>query len=301
MYRSVVRFVLKDGFGPKGRQLVQAGLASAALLMLGAVSFQNADAGEKARMPDGVSAVYVISFNGFNIGSFKFDAELNGNSYTLNGDAELSALLGAFHWRGISRASGEVVRQGPKPADYTLAFNGTGRSGSIKVGFDGNGVRSASVMPPFRIASDEVPLQRKHLDGALDPLTAVMVLTLAPTDKPCDQTLAIFDGKQRFDLKLAYREHRALNSFPWQTGRSAKSVVCSVDYQPLGGYRPTAQTQQLASSKDIEIAMLPVPSAHLVVPQEVRIPTGFGSVVLSAEKVSITQGRTRRVALLEGH
>ena len=296
MYTRVVRPLL---FSRAGH--VAAARSGLAALSLAALCFQHIPASSApARTPVKVSAVYAITFNGFNIGSFKFDSEVDGKRYTLRGDAELSALLGAFKWRGISLASGRVGRRGPKPSDYLLSFKGTSRNGSIKVGFDRKGVNSASIVPPIPVMPDEVPLQRKHLKGALDPLTAVMALTIGSSKKPCNQTLSIFDGKQRFDLKLAYRGQRASQWFPGQPGPATAKMVCSVKYKPLGGYRMTSQTKLLAQSDGLEIAMLPVPSANVAVPHEIRIPTGYGDIVLTAEKVSLTDRNQRRLALLGG-
>ncbi len=250
-----------------------------------------ASAGSKA-VPAEVEATYQIAFNGFNIGSFKFRSETDGQSYSLNGDAELSALLGAFKWRGVSRAAGRMSNGRPLPAGYTLAFRGNARSGSIRLGFNDNTVTSASVVPPFPVTSDEVPLRRQHLKDALDPLTAVMALTFGSAENPCGQSLSIFDGKQRFDLALSYRGTRP-------AGTARKAVVCGVDYRPLGGYRANAQTRELASSNGIEIALLPVPKANIAVPQEIVIPTGYGNVVLSADKVQVKDENKRRIALLD--
>jgi len=288
------------GYLTPTRPKVVLGWAAALLPAAFIALFTHSASSEPARVPEKVDAVYSISFNGFDIGSFKFEATVEGQSYTLNGDAELSALLGAFKWRGISRASGRVGGSGPKPADYSLAFNGTGRSGSIKVGFDGKGVTSASIVPPIPVASDEIPLQRQHLSGALDPLTAVMALTFGSAANPCDRKLAIFDGKQRFDLQLSKRAERETRGFPGDQRSGGLSVVCGVDYRPLGGFQMTAQTEQLAKSTGIEISMLPVAGANLAVPQEVRIPTSVGSVILTAEKITVTDGYKRRVAFLEG-
>ncbi len=295
--RASVPKVLKSLLG----RTAQVGILPASLSLAVLAVFTTSASSAPARMPEKVEAVYTISFNGFNIGSFSFEASLEGKSYTLNGDAELSALLGAFKWRGISRASGRVSGNRPKPSDYSLAFKGTGRSGSINVGFDGRGVKSATIVPPIPVAYDEIPLQRKHLSGALDPLTAVMALTFGTASDPCGRRLAIFDGKQRFDLQLKKRGVRAANIFPGETRSRGENVVCSVDYRPLGGFRMTPQTEQLAKSTGIEISMLPVSSSNVAVPQEVRIPTGVGSVILSAEKITITDGSRRKVALLAGN
>ncbi|MCH9806265.1 MAG: DUF3108 domain-containing protein [Alphaproteobacteria bacterium] len=295
MFKCVVRrsSPARSGF------MLRAGFSSLALAvgLLSLTSSSAISAGGKA--PSRVDAVYSISFNGFNVGSFKFASEVRGKSYSLKGDAELSALLGAFKWRGISRSSGKLNKNGLVPADYVFNFKGSSRSGSIKVGFDKKGVRSASIVPPIPVSADEVPLQRSHLKGALDPLTAVMALTIGSNkSNPCSRKLPIFDGKQRFDLKLSYRGHKTARGFPGQRSQGTGSVVCQVRYQPLGGYRMTSQTRQLAASTGIEISMLPVSGGSLVVPQEVRIPTSVGSVVLTAESVNVSEAGKRKVALL---
>lgn len=296
MFKSVVRRPSKA----RASILLRTGLASAALAA-GLLPFTNSSVLAAGRdVPSTVNAVYSISFNGFDIGSFKFNSEVRGSTYSLNGDAELSALLGAFKWRGVSRSSGKLSKNGLKPADYAFNFNGSSRSGSIKVGFDRSGVTSASIVPPIPVMAGEVPLQRSHLKGALDPLTAVMALTIG-SDKsnPCGKKLAIFDGKQRFDLQLAYRGTKTIGGFPGQQRSGAQSVICSVRYKPLGGYQLNSQTRQLASATGIEISMLPVKGGALVVPQEVRIPTSVGSVVLTAQSVNVTEAGKRKVALLE--
>lgn len=251
-----------------------------------------------AKLPAKVSAVYAISFNGFDIGSFRFESEVRGKTYVLNGDAELSALLGAIKWRGISRSSGTLGKNGPKPSGYMLSFNGSAQSGSVKVGFGRGQVTSASIVPPFGMAHDEVPLTRQHLKNAIDPLSAVMALSFGTAKNPCNRKLAVFDGKQRFDLKLGYKGKRAAHGFAGQGGRAPAAVVCGVRYNPLGGFRPTVETMHLAKSDGIEIAMLPVPRSNIAVPHEITIPTSYGHVVVTAQKISLENDRRRKVALL---
>ena len=297
MCACVVRSNLTSRVGHRVRETVWPAVLSIAALCL---THGPALSGQ-TRIPAQVSAVYGISFNGFSIGSFKFDSKVDGKRYALNGDAELSALLGAFQWRGISQTSGKVSRSGPKPSGYLMSFKGTGRSGSIKVGFDRKGVKSASIIPPIPVAKDEVPLQRGHLQGAIDPLSAVMALSLGSGTRPCAQRLSVFDGKQRFDLKMSYRGQRPAPKVAGQPGLAKTMTVCSVRYQPLGGYRMTSTTKQLAQSDGLEVSMLPVPGANFAVPHEIRIPTSYGSIVLLAEKINVTDRHKRRLALLGAH
>lgn len=247
--------------------------------------------------PAHVSADYTIAFNGINIGGFKFKSSISGRDYVLDGDAELSALLGAFNWRGVTRASGNVGGNEPQPAGYTFTFKSTVRSGSVKLGFSKDRVSNVSLVPPIPEEPDEVPLEKKHLDGALDPLTAVMALTRPAGDKgPCDRVIPIFDGKQRFDLRLSYSRQEPVREIQ-QSGQPGIAIVCSVRYVPIGGYSPS-EAEQMAENTGIEVSLRPVPSANLFVPHEIRIPTIAGSVTLTSARVDIMMSSQERIALV---
>ena len=112
--------------------------------------------------PAEVQALYRIEFNGFDVGTFEFNSSVAGSGYTLTGDAQLSALLGAFRWQGQTRTAGTLSADVPKPAGYTFDFAGTGKSGSIKMGFNGEGVTNVSQVPPAGPAPGTVPLRDQH-------------------------------------------------------------------------------------------------------------------------------------------
>lgn len=247
--------------------------------------------------PAQVNADYNITFNGFDIGSFKFQSAINGRGYVLDGDAELSALLGAFKWRGVTRASGNVSSRDPKPAGYTFTFKGAARSGSVKLGFNKDRISNVSLVPPIPDADDTVPVKKEHLKGALDPLSAVMALTRpVGNNGPCERVIPVFDGKQRFDLRLSYRRQEPIKETK-QSGQPGIAIVCSVRYVPIAGYSP-AEVEQMAENDGIEVALRPVPSANLYVPYEIRIPTVAGSVILSSSRVDIKMTDQQRIALV---
>lgn len=247
--------------------------------------------------PAHVRADYTIAFNGINIGSFKFKSAISGGEYVLDGDAELSALLGALNWRGVTRASGEVGGRAPQPAGYTFTFKSTARSGSVKLGFSKDRISNVSLVPPIPDALDTVPVERKHLKGALDPLSAVMALTRPAGDKgPCDRVIPIFDGKQRFDLQLSYNRQELVRETQ-QSGQPGIAIVCSVRYVPIAGYSPS-EVEQMSENTGIEVSLRPVPSANLFVPHEIRIPTIAGTVALTSARVEITMNGQARIALV---
>lgn len=248
--------------------------------------------------PSRVHAVYKVTFNGFDIGNFEFNSAVSGSSYTLSGDAKLSALLGAFTWQGVTRTSGALASDAPRPAGYTFNFQGTGRSGAVKLGFTGDSVSNVALVPPQPPAPTTVPVREPHLKGVLDPLSAVMALSRTSGANPCARKLSIFDGKQRFDLQLAFKRQEHVQD-PRPTGQPGVAFVCRVKYQPIAGHKLNDETRAMAASDGIEVSLRPVPSANLFVPHQINIPTGAGTASLTAVRVQIVTPRNEQIAL--GH
>ena len=59
--------------------------------------------------PHEVQALYKVRFNGFEVGTFEFNATVNAQAYVLTGNAQLSALLGVLSWKGETRAAGTLT------------------------------------------------------------------------------------------------------------------------------------------------------------------------------------------------
>lgn len=247
--------------------------------------------------PHEVQAHYKVRFNGFEIGTFEFTATVNAKAYVLTGNAHLSALLGALNWKGETRAAGTLTSVAPKPAGYAFDFNGIGKNGSIRMNFSGNSIVNVLHTPPLEPEPDIVPVREEHLKGVLDPLTAVMALARSGNGGPCGRKLAVFDGRQRFDLLLTFaREERVVEARP--SGQPDTAIVCRVQFIPIGGHKMDAETQHMAGSSGIELALRPLPSVNLFVPYQITIPTIAGSATLTSHWVQITTEQRGQIALV---
>lgn len=269
-----------------------AAVASASLVMSGA-----AVASEP--WPHEVQALYKVRFNGFEVGSFEFSSTVQAQTYKLSGNAQLSALLGALSWKGETHTAGTLAANAPRPAGYTFDFNGLGKNGSIRMNFAGDNVANVSHAPPLPPQTDTVPVRDGHLKGVLDPLSAVMALAKTPTSgaDPCKRKLSIFDGRQRFDLVLSFlREERIVEAKP--SGQPDMALVCRVQYFPVAGHKLNEETQHMATTNGIEIALRPVPSANLFVPHQITVPTIAGSATLTSHWVQIKTQRNEQIALV---
>ncbi len=256
--------------------------------------------------PAEVTAIYKVSFAGLDLGTFRFQSKVDGGrsaagTYALTGQARLKGPLGTFEWNGTTNSAGSAAAAGPKPQAYTFDFNssaiiGKNKSGAVKLGFKDGAVSNVSVVPLKPPAADMVPIKDEHKRNVLDPLSAVMALSLASGQKPCDRKLAIFDGKQRFDLALSFRrQQRIVEARP--SGQPGVGYVCRVRYTPIAGYRDNEDTEKLVTNGNIEITLRPVPSANLMVPYHVSIPTGAGTATLTAQRIEITTRSRGLIAL----
>src|SRR2546427_647632 len=72
--------------------------------------------------------------------------------------------------------------------------------------------------------------------GIVDPMTALLVTVggsgdvLAP--EACQRTLPIFDGRRRYDLKLAFKR---IDTVKADKGYRGPAVVCGVTFQAIAG------------------------------------------------------------------
>ena len=253
--------------------------------------------GQADPWPTTIRAAYEVNFNGFNVGTFEFQAQTEDESYSLTGTARLTLLLGAFSWIGETRAFGLISNQVPKPAAFSFDFKANSKTGSTKVDFDDGAVLEVRHNPRPEPKTDIVPLRDQHLKGVLDPLSAIMVVSNYSNPDPCERRLPIFDGKERFDLVLSYKGEVKVNE-QQPSGQPAIAHVCRVKYRPIAGHKADAENSYLATTDAIEVALRPIPSANVLVPYQITIPTLLGYATIVSKRVEIDSPGRPQIALL---
>jgi hypothetical protein len=135
------------------------------------------------------------------------------------------------------------------------------------------------------------------LKGVLDPLSAVMVVAQYANPDPCEHRLPIFDGKERFDLLLSYKGQVKVNE-QQPSGQPAIAHVCRVRYQPIAGHKVDAESSYLATTDAIEVSLRPIPSANVLIPYQITIPTLVGYATIVSKRVEIESPGLPQIALL---
>ena len=142
-----------------------------------------------------------------------------------------------------------------------------------------------------------MPIKPEHLKSVIDPLTAVLVTTRAKGGSPCGRRLAIFDGKQRFDLLTTPAgQQKVPEARP--SGQPAIGYVCKVRYVPVAGYKDTEDFRSTINNSSAEIALRPVPSANLLVPYRITVATKWGTATMMLHRMDIVTPGQKQIALV---
>ena len=273
-------------------------LAFGAVLGIAAISnLSHSAAAQGAEpWPAEVQANYRIQFSGFEVGQFTFNSSVHERTYAISANADISALLGVVRWNGVTRVSGALAGNGPRPAGFSFDFRGSSKSGSIRMAFGNGAVKAVDVSPAMPDPPGTVPVQPAHMRGVLDPLSAILSLSRPRDGNPCSQRLAVFDGKTRFDLVFSLKGEMPIADA--KPGAQAEMLtLCQVRVNPVAGHVEDEKSAQLRRNTGIEVAFRAIPSAGLFVPHRITVPTFAGSAELVAQSLTIRTHR-EQIALV---
>ncbi len=279
------------GAGARGRSFYRTFIAVAAMI----VPVQRATAVD-ASWPNEVSAVYELSFNGFDVGTYKFTAHFNGKTYAAVGKSEVSALFGAFKWVGNFSGNGALEPSGVRPLAFEMSYKTKKKVTSVKIGFTGIGVSSVALVPNKPPAAETVKLKPENLRNVFDPMAAMIAMSDANAADACHRTIPVFDGKQRYDLRLSFKGREPVTE-QHPSGQPKELVLCRVKYVPIAGHKPKDFVSPWIDYNNIEIALRAVPQAGIYVPYRVTVPSSLGNAVMTADTINITAANNQQIAL----
>jgi hypothetical protein len=125
-----------------------------------------------------------------------------------------------------------------------------------------------------------VPLTASHKNNILDPVGAFLVAVNNPADgnRVCNRTVKVFDGWQRFDVRLSYREIKAVTG-----AYRGNAIVCGARYVPIAGHRPSRESvEYMANNQRLEVWMVPIEGTNVMIPYRIMIGTQVGDLIVQA-------------------
>jgi hypothetical protein len=182
------------------------------------------------------------------------------------------------------RARGDVKDGRPEARSFTSEIRSEGESLSVTMAIEEGNVAELTVTPPPGDPSLLVPEADRR--GIVDPLTAMLVPTEAATadlsQDACRHTLAIFDGRHRYDLKLTFRRMDKVSA---EKGYAGPAVVCGLSFQPIAGHRASdALVKYLSEGREMELVLAPVAGTRVLAPFGLSIGCALANLVIWASR-----------------
>ena len=247
-----------------------------------------------------LEARYEVTLAGLPIGAGSWMIDISDNHYLAAASGATTGLLRVFTGgQGTSAARGTLTSGGvPLSAIYAATITTREKSDEVRLTINHGDVKDSRLEPPRDKDPERIPITPAHQRGILDPMTASLLRTPDSGDPmgpaTCSRTLAIFDGRLRYDLKLAYKRIEQVKT---DKGYAGPALVCSVTFTPIAGYIPSRYAiKYIARLKDMEVWFAPIAGTHVLVPIHAQGPTPIGPVVLQATQFIATMVPTRASA-----
>jgi hypothetical protein len=145
-----------------------------------------------------------------------------------------------------------------------------------------------------------VPITVDDTREVVDPLSAFLV-AVGPLEKvdgetACNRTVKVFDGWQRFDLRLSYKETRTIKGRG--QGYAGDVYRCQARYVPISGHREnTKSVKQMVDNQRLEVWLAPIAGTQMLVPYKILIgDTNLGDLIVVATRFVVEKTENRASA-----
>jgi len=232
-------------------------LALAAALLVGTPAVQASN-----RDLLSIEADYSASVLIFPVGRVALNAEIDETRYRADAHVEAAGLAALFT---------DIERTGDKRRD-------------IDVRFDSN-IAHATAQPDFS-SWGQPPANEQDRTGVVDPMTAILQLSeivLANNDTPCQGVIPVFDGKQRYDLRLSSRGMERVRTRAWR----GEALVCDAYYEPISGYDPEDWPTPGETRHPLTIWIAPIADGTAFLPVRLHTRAGFGGVTVELRTLTL--------------
>ncbi|MHA1157347.1 MAG: DUF3108 domain-containing protein [Alphaproteobacteria bacterium] len=244
-----------------------------------------------------LKATYLISIAGLTIGRAQVEGRFAAGQYA-------TAISGATF--GISRfvsdatavlaGNGHIDGTMVLPVSYNLQTREDGFGTLVRMAMSDGAVTEVEAMPNLIEATDRVPVRKSDKRDVVDPIGAFVVSLgsdgAASDEAVCDRTVRVFDGWQRFDVRLFYKHTKTVRS-----GYSGPAIVCGARYVPVAGHRPGREAvQYMAANKRLEVWLVPVEGTNVMVPYQFVIGTKIGDLLITARRFKVTLSEKQAAA-----
>lgn len=256
-------------------------LAAATAVLAFAVACPAGGHAQQAKL----EARYVASLAGIPVGRGAWVLDIQNDQYSADASGATTGLLRVFaSGKGRSTTQGDVANGQLLPRRYGTTIVADKKTEEVAMAIDGGTVTEFTVNPPPNPDPNRVPITEAHRHAITDPMTASLIRVSGNGDllsaDACTRSAPIFDGRLRYDLKMAFKRMETVKA---EKGYQGRVVVCAIYFSPVAGYIPGRKViEYLTGLRDMEVWLAPVIGTRVLVPYKVSIPTPLGVAVLEA-------------------
>jgi hypothetical protein len=254
-----------------------------------ALALMTAALGHHAHAEGKLDASYTISLARIGVGDITATVVFGDSDYTISARGRAGGVMKALvDGEGSFTSRGTVKDAHPVPTTFTSKIVSNVEASDVTMVLDEGRVKELTATPTPSL--DRVPVTETNRQAIVDPLTAMLFSAAVTGDGlsqgACRHTLPIFDGHQRYDLKLAFKR---MDKVTAEKGYAGPVVVCSITYEPIAGHRAsTALVKYLSEGREMEIALAPVAGTRLLVPFRISVVSMLANLVIEANRFEAT-------------
>ena len=246
--------------------------------------------GDHAHAEGKLDASYTISFARIRVGDIAATGVFGESEYAISARGRAGGIMKVLVDGEASFSTHGTIKDGyPVPTTFTSKMVSGAETSDVTMVLDEGSVKElAATVPPPK--SDRVPVTQTNRQGIVDPLTAMLFSAAAAgeglSQEVCRHTLPIFDGQQRYDLKLAFKR---MDKVTAEKGYAGPVVVCSVSYEPIAGHRAsTPLVKYLSEGREMEMALAPVAGTRLLAPFRMLVVSALANLAIEANQFEAT-------------
>jgi len=187
--------------------------------------------------PPALDLGYSLYAGGLRVVEVSLAYNVQPNSYDLYAVAKTRGIWASLvPWRNMIKVFGAVENQSlsPKGARYDDVWKEKARTTEFT--FREDGVVTAAATPPFK-KDGRVEATEDQRKGALDPLSAVVLVMSRGPLHGCTGKIPAFDGRRLFNLVLNNKGEETLPRSRYNL-YSGPATRCEVTFEPVAGFPP---------------------------------------------------------------
>jgi len=236
-----------------------------------------------------VQLVWQVYLGGFNLGNIGIKSSFSGNSYSAVSRLKTAGVVNSFYEAVIDAESvGTVNGSGLQPQKYDSNTNNEKQNQKVALSYTAGGIELFSD-PPYNVHKYPVTDEQKR--GTLDPLSGLVYALSGVShsaDKPCGETVRVFDGRRRYDVELTYAGQDKVKT---DGGYSGPAIKCKVVYKQLAGFKPNINKGKPLPTIHAWFAAMESasggPVKKFMIPVKIMTETPYGIALAHARKITI--------------